>query len=102
MVHVIATIEVAVGRRSDLLAEFAKLVPLVRAEVGCIEYTATVDVPTTIPVQVAPRPDVMVVVEKWASLDALYAHLQAPHMLEYRQRAAGMVGKVSLQILQPA
>ncbi len=41
-------------------------------------------------------------VEKWATLDALRAHLAAPHMAEYRQRVAGLVRAVSLQILQPA
>jgi quinol monooxygenase YgiN len=42
------------------------------------------------------------VVEKWTTLDALNAHLAAPHMAEYRQRVAGLVQKVALQILQPA
>ena len=102
MVHVVATIEVAPGKRADLLAEFAKLVPLVRAEDGCVEYGAAVDLPTPIPVQVPSRPDVVVVIEKWASLDALQAHLRAPHMAAYRQRVAGLVAKVTLQVLQPA
>ena len=35
MIHVIATIEVAPGRREAVLAEFHKIVPLVRAESGC-------------------------------------------------------------------
>ena len=102
MVHVVATIEVTPGKRADLLAEFAKLVPLVRAEDGCIEYGAAVDLPTPIPVQAPPRPDVVVVIEKWAGLDALQAHLRAPHMADYRQRVAGLVARVTLQVLQPA
>lgn len=102
MLHVLATIEVAEGKRTAFLAEFHKLVPLVRAEDGCIEYGAAVDVPTAIPVQTPVRDDVVMVVEKWATLDALNAHLAAPHMAEYRQRVAGLVLKVALQILQPA
>jgi quinol monooxygenase YgiN len=102
MLHVLATIEVAEGKRTAFLAEFHKLVPLVRAEEGCIEYGAAVDVPTAIPVQSPVRDDVVMVVEKWTTLDALIAHLAAPHMAEYRQRVAGLVRKVSLQILQPA
>ena len=49
-----------------------------------------------------PRPDVVMVVEKWVSLDALQAHLKAPHMADYRQRVSSFVKHVSLQILQPA
>ena len=102
MLHVLATIEVAEGKRAAFLAEFHKLVPLVRAEDGCIEYGAVIDVPTAVPVQSPVRDDVVTVVEKWATLDALNAHLAAPHMGEYRQRVAGLVRKVTLQILQPA
>jgi quinol monooxygenase YgiN len=58
-------------------------------------------VPTLIPVQVPPRPDVVVVVEKWKSVARLQAHLAAPHMAEYRQRVSGLVEKVTLQVLEP-
>jgi quinol monooxygenase YgiN len=102
MIHVIATIELAAGRRNDFLAEFRKLVPLVRAERGCIDYGPAVDVPTGLPAQVPLRPDVVTVVERWDSLDDLRAHLQAPHMLEYRQRVKDLVAGVRLQILEPA
>ncbi len=102
MLHVIATIEVAEGRRAAFLAEFRQVVPLVRTEDGCLEYGAAIDVPTAIAAQAPVRDDVVVVVEKWATLDALRAHLAAPHMAEYRQRVAGLVRAVSLQILQPA
>ncbi|OWK43494.1 putative quinol monooxygenase [Fimbriiglobus ruber] len=102
MLHVIATIEVAAGRRAELLAEFHRLVPLVRAEEGCIEYGPAVDAVTPIAVQAPVRPDVLMVVEKWASLEALQAHSKAPHMAEYRQRVVGLVQRVTLQILEPA
>ncbi len=102
MVHVLATVELLPGQREAFLIEFAKLVPLVRAEDGCLEYGPAVDVPTSIAVQVAPRPDVVIVVEKWASLAALEVHLTAPHMSDYRLRVKGLVKQVSLQILQPA
>jgi len=38
MIHVIATIELAEGKRQAFLAEFRKLVPLVKAEAGCLAY----------------------------------------------------------------
>lgn len=101
MIHVIATVEVVAGKRAEALAEFGRIVPLVRAEAGCVEYGAAVDVPAKLPVLAAPRPDAFVVVEKWETLDALRAHLAAPHMVEYRQKVAGLVAKVSLQVLEP-
>src|SRR3712207_1337154 len=57
MVHVIATIQLQPGRRDAFLAEFHKLVPLVRAEDGCLEYGPAVDILTGIPVQDPVRDD---------------------------------------------
>lgn len=102
MVHVIATVEVQPGKRDAFLAEFHRVVPLVRAEAGCLEYGPAIDVPTGLPAQVPLRADGVTVIEKWASLDALRAHLAAAHMLEYRTRVKELVVKVQLQVLQPA
>jgi quinol monooxygenase YgiN len=102
MVHVIATVEVVNGKRDDFLAEFRRVVPAVRAEAGCLEYGPTVDLATDIPAQGPPRDDVVVIVERWEDLEALRAHLQAPHMQEYRARVKGLVRGVQLQVLRPA
>jgi quinol monooxygenase YgiN len=102
MIHVIATIELNEGKREAFLAEFHRNVPLVRAEAGCLEYGPTIDLPTGLAVQVPPRDNVVTVVEKWASLDALRAHFVAPHMTEYRARVKDLVAAVKLQVLQPA
>ena len=48
-----------------------------------------------------PRENVVTVVEKWESLEALRAHLAAPHMAEYRARVKDLVAGVKLQVLQP-
>ena len=102
MIFVIATIEIAAGRRDDFLAEFRKLVPLVRAEEGCIEYGPAVDAETGIEAQQPLRGNVVTVVEKWESVDALKAHLAAPHMNEYRTRVKDIVAGLRLEILEPA
>ena len=102
MIHVIATIEVTPGKREQLLAEFHRIVPLVRAETGCIEYGPAIDVPVTLAIPTPVRDDVLVVIEKWESVDALRAHSTARHMLEYRVRAKDLVVRVQLQVLQPA
>lgn len=102
MIHVIATIELAAGQRSAFLAEFHKLVPLVHAEAGCVEYGSTIDVASGIGAQIALRDNVVTVVEKWADLPALKAHLTAPHMQDYRARVKDLVKSTTLQILEPA
>jgi quinol monooxygenase YgiN len=102
MVHVLASIEVAPGKRDAFLAEFNRIVPLVRAEVGCLEYGPAVDVATGLAAQPPLRANVVVAIEKWDSLDALRAHLAAPHMAEYRVRVKDLVVGVQLHVLQPA
>ena len=102
MIHVLAAIELRPGQREAFLGEFRKLVPMVRAEKGCLEYGPAIDVAGGIPLQVHPREHVVIVVEKWADVAALKAHLEAPHMAEYRGRVKDLVVNVSLQVLQPA
>lgn len=102
MICVIAKIELAEGRRADFLTRFREVVPKVREEEGCLEYGPLVDVPTSIGAQRAPREQVVTVLEKWESVEALEAHLMAPHMLEYRKSVKGMVVGTSLEILEPA
>lgn len=99
MICVIATIEVAPGRRDDLLAVVANLVPQVRAEQGCIEYGPTIDVPSNL---AAMRPNVVTMIEKWESVAALEAHLGTPHMAEFRRQTADMRLNLSLQVVEPA
>jgi quinol monooxygenase YgiN len=102
MIHVIATIELVDGKRQAFLQEFRKLVPFVRAEAGCLEYGPAVDVASGIGAQVPLRENVVTVVEKWADLPALKAHLVAPHMQEYRPRVKEIVKSTTLQVLEPA
>jgi quinol monooxygenase YgiN len=101
MIHVVATITLNPNVRPAFLEVFRWLTPLVREEDGCIEYQAVIDVKTTIAVQEGPRDNVVTVVEKWTTLDALYAHSQAPHMTEYRAKVKEMVVGVSLQVMEP-
>jgi len=102
MIYVIATVEVKPGKRDAFLAEFHKLVPKVRAENGCQDYGPTIDAKTDIKAQIPLRDNIVTIVERWASLQSLEAHLKAPHMGEYRERVKDMVVSVKLQILQPA
>jgi quinol monooxygenase YgiN len=102
LVYVIATLELAPGKRSAFLAEFAKVVPLVHAEQGCIEYVPAIDADTDIPSQHRMGPDRVTIVERWASVDALRAHDTAPHMQAYRGRVKDYVRGKEIRILKTA
>lgn len=102
MIHVIATIEIVEGKRDEYLAAFRKLAPLVLAEEGCIEYGPTIDVATPIPIQEPLRENTVTVIEKWETIEALEAHLQAKHMQENREKVKDMLAGIKIQVLKPA
>lgn len=101
MICVIASIKVKEGARDAFLEIFHENVPEVRGEQGCLEYFPTVDTDTGLPSQNLDERTVTIL-EKWESLEALRAHLAAPHMLSYREKVKDLVEGVSLKVLQPA
>jgi quinol monooxygenase YgiN len=48
------------------------------------------------------RENVVTVIEKWERVDALHAHLKAPHMVRYRERVKDLVVSISIRVLEPA
>jgi quinol monooxygenase YgiN len=102
MICVIATIEVAPGRREELLAAIHEIVATVRAEEGCIEYAPMVDALSGLPAQGAVRATAVTMVEKWESLAALETHLKTPHMAAFFERTGDMRRGLALRILEPA
>ena len=102
MIHVVATIEVHPGKRAEFLAIFKENVPNVLQEDGCMAYEPAVDVNAGLDAQPALRDNAVVVVEQWATLECLHAHLKAPHMAAYRERVKDLVKDVELRILKSA
>ena len=102
MIHVIAVITAKPGQRETILQHFRANTPAVRAEAGCIEYGAAVDVDNPPPFQTAWGPDTFVVVEKWESMDALKAHAAAPHMAAYGAKTKEFIASRVIHIMQPA
>jgi quinol monooxygenase YgiN len=102
MICVIATIEVGVGKREELLSLLRTLVPKVRAEQGCVEYAAMIDTPSGLSAQGPLRDNVVTILEKWESVAALKAHLKTIHMAEYFQASEELDLTMQLQILEPA
>ena len=101
MINVLASVHVKQGRRAEFIAIFKANVPNVLKEDGCIEYAPTIDAATSDARQELD-PNLVTVIEKWETLEALQAHTQAPHMLAYGETVKDMVEKVTLKILQAA
>lgn len=101
MIHVVAQIQVAEGRRDAFLEEFHRLVPEVLQEKGCIEYGPTIDAVTDLERQQTDG-NIVTILEKWDSLGDLKAHLVAPHMESYRERVKDLVVGAKLHVLEPA
>lgn len=102
MIHVLAVVTAKPGMRDSVLAAFRANVPNVLAEAGCIEYGAAVDAENALGFQTRYGPDTFVVVEKWASMEALRAHAAAPHMAAYGAKTKDLVASRVIHILAPA
>ncbi|EIM30338.1 putative quinol monooxygenase [Microvirga lotononidis] len=101
MLHVPAYITAKPGMREAVLREFRANMPDVHAEEDCIEYVPVVDLPAFGPSQTELGPDTFVVVEKWASPEALRAHAVAPHMRAYSEGTADMIETRVIHVLSP-
>ena len=100
MIHVVAIITAKPGMRQAILDAFHANVPAVRAEEGCIEYGPTVDAEGGAGAKFGS--DTFVVIEKWASLEALGAHARSPHMAAYAAKTRDMVANREIHVLSPA
>ncbi len=101
MINVLAAISVKPGKRDEFVQIFKANVPNVRAETGCIEYAPTIDVDAELEPQVLDA-NMVTVIEKWESLEALRDHLVAPHMVAYKEQVKDIVDGVSLKVLGEA
>lgn len=79
-VTVIASFELADGRRNEFLVELARIVPAVLAEPGCLSYVP----------HIVGR-DRVVVVESWESGDALSVHAVAEPLTSFTKTVADLL-----------
>lgn len=71
-IQLILLITARPGRGKEQIAAYQGLAPVVRAEPGCLQYDMH---------QVSGDPDRFVLIERWASREALAAHDATPHMV---------------------
>ncbi len=101
MISVIASIKVKAGRVPEFIEILKSNVPEVRKERGCIEYFPAVDIDSGLPVQKLDK-NIVTIIEKWESVEALRAHLKTPHMLAYREKVKDLVEELSIKVLKEA
>jgi quinol monooxygenase YgiN len=102
MIQVVAVLTTKPGKRDEMLAAYRDNVAAVRAEDGCVSYEAVIDVKEEAPWFKKFGPDTIVVIEKWASLDALKAHAVAPHMKAYAAKTRDWVADRAIHVLEAA
>ncbi|WP_046863001.1 putative quinol monooxygenase [Microvirga massiliensis] len=101
MIHVLAIITTKPGLRETVLKELRAIIPAVHAENGCVEYGPAIDAERAGAVQTTLGPDVFVIVEKWDTVEALNAHLAAPHMAVYAEKTKDLVLSRVIHALAP-
>jgi quinol monooxygenase YgiN len=102
MIHVLAIITAKPGMRDRILEAFRANVEAVHAEAGCVAYEAVVDIDKPFPGFAQFGADTFVVVERWATLEALQAHAVAPHMKAYASKVKDWTADRAIHVLQAA
>jgi len=86
MIYVLAFVRTKPGMVSQALDIYRELVPKVMAnEPGCLAYAPTRDVDLSLPNQDKDE-DMIVVNERWKTIDDFKAHLNMPHSIEFRSK----------------
>ena len=93
MIHVVARMELNPGCQEEMLAIMKDLVPVVRAEDGCITYNPCLDKDG--------NEIFLTIVEAWESEEHLKAHLDSTHMAEYREAVKDLRKGSTLYLLNP-
>ena len=101
MIHVLAIITAKPGMRESILQAYRANVATVRAEAGCVAYEAVIDAPAAAAGFAQFGADSFVVVEQWASMEALQAHAVAPHMKAYASQVKDMTASRAVHVLNP-
>ncbi|MEM0991122.1 MAG: putative quinol monooxygenase [Pseudomonadota bacterium] len=84
---ILAQITAVAGKEDLVRAELLKLVPITRAEKGCLQYDLHVD---------NENPGFVVFYENWESRELWQTHMQAPHLTAYMAATDGAVTDFTL------
>jgi quinol monooxygenase YgiN len=84
---ILAQITAEPGKEALVRAELEKLVPITRAEAGCLQYDLHVD---------NENPGFFVFYENWESRELWQTHMNAPHLAAYMAATEGAVANFVL------
>lgn len=102
MIYGVVSVRVKPGKAQEFIGVFNALAATVRKEKGCVQYIAAVDFETGLPPQALDK-DVVTILEKWESLEALQAHLAMPYMADFFAKQQSLVdGPSSMKMLKEA
>jgi len=93
MIYVIATIQLKPGSVDAIRAAAAAVHAETLNEDGCMSYEQFSSL---------ADPDKLVVVEQWASREALTAHSKTPHMLAWRDASKDYLITRRIEVVHPA
>ena len=100
MIYVIAAIRAGEGQRDVVERLFRKSVPAVQAQAGCLEYELAVHLSSGFPGQPAFADNEVVIVEKWADIEALKTHLADPAYLDWYVNVWPQLAGASMQVFE--
>lgn len=101
MIYMIVHVTLFPGKRQEYIEEFKKIAPAVRNEDGCMEYGIFVDSKDT-RFDNDKRGDMVIISEKWQSIEALQRHSKSPLVESFRERIKGLRSSSSYELLIPA
>ncbi|MDF1606822.1 putative quinol monooxygenase [Hoeflea sp. YIM 152468] len=84
---IVATIKAKPDQIALVKAELEKLIPITRAEAGCIDYDLHQDI---------SNPAHFMFYENWESRELWQSHMKAPHLAAYAEATDGAVAEVIL------
>jgi len=100
MIYVVAESLLKPGCREEFIRIAKANIPTVRAEKGCISYDLNADC-TEGPAAQNAVENRLTFVECWESIDALRAHLAAPHMKAFVEKVKPLRESSILKVVTP-
>ena len=92
MIYVVAELRIKPGVADKAAAEARKVIAATVKEEGCLHYDFHLSV---------SDPTKLVAVERWASREALDAHMHTPHLKAWREAGKEFVVDRDVQIITP-
>ena len=99
MIYGVVSVRVKPGKLQEYLALFKSIAGKVREEKGCVQYVSAMDFEIGAPNQSLDK-NMVTILEKWESLDALQKHLAMPYMGDFFKKEGDYVESAVLKMLQ--